>query len=323
VTDTDARRPLDARRLASWAGGILLGGVLLIAAWAKFLNPAAFAEQIEGLGLAFVLDARRLAWLGVAVEAGLGVALLLGLRSRWLLIFATALVLFFLLITGRTYVRELRGLPIEEASCGCFGSLIERTPAQAFWQDLFLLIPGLALCWLGRGKQGAASGLRWVAVGAVSLTAFVLSSRSLALPLDDLATQARPGAAIEELCAGNEARRVCLGQLAPALQTGRTWVVVGDIADDDFARRDTPALNAWIDGHPDQRLMVLVSATLDEQSRFFWKAAPAFELQDAPPALLKSFYRTLPRSFLVENGVIVETALGLPPTSRSKSSATT
>ena len=32
--------------------------------------------------------------------------------------------------------------------------------------------------------------------------------------------------------------------------------------------------------------MVLVSATLDEQNRFFWKAAPAFELQDVPPSLL-------------------------------------
>ena len=322
MTEPNHTGRLDARILGSWVGGVLLGGILLVAAWAKFLDPAAFAEQIKTLGLALVLDAELLAWLGVAVEAGLGVALLLGLRSRWLLVFATGLVLFFLFITGRTYLRDLRGLPIEEGACGCFGSLIERTPGQAFWQDLLLLVPGLALCWLGRGRRVAAPGLRWLAASGLALVAFALSAKSLALPLDDLATRARPGALIAGLCAGVEPSRICLAQLAPGLASGRTWVVVGNLEDEEFATRDTPELNRWIDGHPDERLMVLVSATLDEQNRFFWKAAPAFELQDAPPGLLKPLYRTLPRSFLVENGVIVETADGLPPPA-SKPAATT
>jgi uncharacterized membrane protein YphA (DoxX/SURF4 family) len=312
--------PLAERRFGAWVslvGGWALGAVLLIAAWAKALDPGAFAEQIDSLGLAFVLDARRLAWLGVAVEAALGVALVAGLRSRPLLVFTTLLVALFLFLTGRTYVRELRGLPIAEASCGCFGNLIERTPAQAFWQDLVLLVPALVATWVGAGRRTRGVGLRWIGVAVVGVGAFAFAARSLSLPLDDLATRARPGVAVDELCAGRDDKRVCLGQLLPALHEGKTWVVLGDIQDAEFATRDTPALNSWLEGQAvggsSEGLLVVVTATLDEQNQFFWKAAPAFELHDAPAALLRPLYRTRPRSFLVDHGIIRRTVRGLPP----------
>jgi uncharacterized membrane protein YphA (DoxX/SURF4 family) len=316
------------RRIGVWislAGGGVLGTVLLIAAWAKALDPGAFAEQIESLGLAFVLDARRLAWLGVAVEAALGLALVLGLRSRPLLVFTTLLVALFLFLTGRIYLRELRGLPIDEAACGCFGNLVERTPAQAFWQDLILLVPALAATWLAAGRRTAAAGLRWAAVAVLGVGAFAFAARSLALPLDDLATRARPGVAVDDLCAGRDEKRVCLGQLLPALHQGETWVVLGDFQSEEFATRDTPALNAWLEGQgaassagsasapATPALLVVVTATLDEQNQFFWKAAPAFELHDAPAALLRPLYRTRPRSLLVDRGIIRRTVRGLPP----------
>ena len=37
----------------------------------------------------------------------------------------------------------LRAMAVGAESCGCFGDLITRTPAEAFWQDLVLLLPPL------------------------------------------------------------------------------------------------------------------------------------------------------------------------------------
>ena len=83
----------------------------------------------------------------VAVEVGLGVALLLDLRRRSVLVPATLLVALFVFLTARTYWRATHGglSAADAASCGCFGNLVERTPAEAFWQDLLMLVPALAL----------------------------------------------------------------------------------------------------------------------------------------------------------------------------------
>ena len=129
----------------SLVGALVLGAVLLVAGYAKLLEPGAFAGQIRLEGLDFLLSASTVASLALGLEVGLGLALLLGIRSRWILIPSAALVAFFVFLTGRNYWLVSQGLRSPDAACGCFGSLFERTPAEAFWQDLFLLVPPLLL----------------------------------------------------------------------------------------------------------------------------------------------------------------------------------
>jgi hypothetical protein len=45
---------------------------------------------------------------------------------------------------------------------------------------------------------------------------------------------------------------------------------------------------------------------------FFWEWGPLFEVREAPEAVLQPLYRTQPRSFLVEDGVVVETWSAIP-----------
>jgi uncharacterized membrane protein YphA (DoxX/SURF4 family) len=134
--------------------GAVLGIVLLVAVWAKAVDPASFAEQIRTEKLDFALSAPAIALLALALEAGLGLALLLGVRRNWVLVPATLLVAFFLFLTGRAWWLSAHGLRDAAASCGCFGNLVQRTPAEAFWQDLLLLVPPLVLAFVGRGSRG-------------------------------------------------------------------------------------------------------------------------------------------------------------------------
>src|SRR5689334_7788104 len=118
-----------------WVGtfaGAFLGCVLLFAVWAKALDPAAFADQIRAEKLDFVFSAQAVALIALATETGLGLALLLGIRRMWVLVPATLLVAFFLFLTGRAWWLDSQGLlPKEASSCGCFGNLVQRTPAEA------------------------------------------------------------------------------------------------------------------------------------------------------------------------------------------------
>ena len=146
AADAGVRR----KRVIGLVAAIFLGAVLLFASYAKLLEPSAFVEQVHLEGLDFLLPATGVALVAILLETGLGVALLFGLLNRWVLAGTALLSGFFIYLTGRNYWLVSQGLRDPDASCGCFGSLVERTPAEAFWQDLLLLgIPLLILLWAG------------------------------------------------------------------------------------------------------------------------------------------------------------------------------
>lgn len=300
------------RRILGAAGGIVLALVLLVAVYGKVLHPEAFADQIRAEGLEILLSARWVAVLALALEAGLGVALLLGLRNRPVLIAATALVVLFLVLTGRAAWRDLQGLPpLDSGGCGCFGPLLERSPREAFVQDLFLLVPGLALAWLGTGRPARARAVVAAAAGAAALTAG-LALASPHLPLDDLATPLRPGARLAELCAGQGADRLCLDQAVPSLASGRHLIVLADVEDPAFAAQ-VPGLNRYAETGEEPLLTLVADLPAGAGTRLFFEWAPAFAIEPAPAALLSPLHRRLPRSFLVEEGRVTATYSGLPP----------
>lgn len=293
-------------------GGIVLGAVLLVAAWAKVLDPSAFVEQIELEGLDFLLPASVVAYLALALEIGLGSALLLGLRRLWVLLPVAGLVAFFLWLTGRNYWLTEQGLRDPGESCGCFGNLVERTPAEAFWQDLLLLVPPLLLAFLGR---------RWLAgrfvVSRASLVA-VLTVVGLAvawnadtLPLDDLATRLRPGVEVDELCTGGDDERICLDLVVPELAEGEHLVILADLESEAFTGA-IDALNGYALEPGEPTLWVLTSADEEAQRKFFWQWGPSFEIRETPAPLMRPLYRRLPRSFTVLDGEVQETFAGLP-----------
>lgn len=301
------------RKGLSLAGCVVLGAVLLVAGWAKTLDPSAFADQIRAEGLDFLLPASAVALVALALEWGLGTALVLGIRRRFVLWPSTALVAFFVFLTGRAYWRHLQGIePEEGASCGCFGNLVERTPTEAFWQDLLLLVPPLLLAWLAVETGRRLPKARLAAVSLVTIAMTTFSWLAPGLPLDDLATRLRPGVETANLCVGEGTERVCLDAILPEADLGEHLVVIADITAETFTER-IPNMNefAWSDDAPD--LWVIASANEEQLFQLRFGHGPAFEIREAPPTLLRPLYRTLPRSFRVVDGRVTDTYSGLPP----------
>ncbi len=308
----DAPRPAAWRRRLGTAGGVLLGLVLLFAAWAKALDPVGFAEQVRAEGLDGLLGAGGVALAALGLEVGLGLLLLLGVRRLWVLVPAAILVVFFLFLTGRAYGRDLRGLAPAEG-CGCFGNLVQRTPAEAFWQDLLLLVPPLGLAFLGRPRGARrVPPLRAAAAGLGAAAVVVFAWKAPELPLDDLATRLKPGVEVGAICAGEGDERVCLDTLAPELGEGEKLVVLADLDDPAFGAA-VPELNALARDPASPGLVVVAPATAEGHMAFYWRHGPAFPIREAPNALLRPLYRRLPRSFRVREGEVVATYPGLPP----------
>jgi uncharacterized membrane protein YphA (DoxX/SURF4 family) len=301
-----------------YLGGLVLGLVLLVAAWAKLIHPTAFVEQIEREGLDFLLGGAAVAAIALALEVFLGLALVLGVRRPWVLIPSALLVAFFVFLTGRSWYLDAHGLLPADASCGCFGNLVDRTPKEAFWQDLFLLVPALALAFLGRPEPGRSDRWRVLCIVALTVLALLFAWKAPDLPLDDLATRLKPGVTTADLCAGKGDERVCLRFLLPEAQQGEHYVVLGDLASESFLSL-VPQLNDYHASGAQPALWVLVAATPEQLQKFFWTAGNLFEVREAPPALLKPLYRTLPRSFLLRDGVVVATFNGLPPLAKQPS----
>lgn len=303
-------------------GGAFLGCVLLVAVWAKALDPAAFMEQIHTEGLDGFLPAQAEALIALALEAGLGLALLLGVRRLWVLVPATFLVAFFLSLTGRAWWLAAHGMRNESASCGCFGNLVQRTPSAAFWQDLALLVPALLLAYVGRVRASRFPLLRTVMALAGAVVVALFAWKSPVLPLDDLATRLHPGAVTKDFCAGAGDSQICLHSIVPELKAGRHLVVMAKL-DDPLFTKAVDDLNRYAGDHRNPTLWVLSPITPEEKRAFFWKWGPAFEIREAPQELLRPLYRRLPRSFMVEDGKVTRTFGGLPPSLiRSERSST-
>ena len=294
-------------------GAFVLGSVLLFAAWAKAVDPVAFAGLIETEGLDIGLSASTWSLSMIVAEVALGLALVLGLRRLWALLPASAMILLFVFLNGRAYWRFANGILDEESSCGCFGSLLSRTPAEAFWQDLFLLVPPLLLSFLARPGVISRERLRVAVVVLVSVAAAIFAWRAPELPLDDLATRLKPGVEITDFCAGRDAEdtvRVCLDILMPELQVGRHIVVIASLENEELLA-GMDSLNQ-VAGGGGPTLWLATDALEAERQAFYWEWAPVFEVREVPLALIKPLYRRQPRSFRVESGTVTQTWSGLP-----------
>jgi hypothetical protein len=312
---TETVRP-DRRPRFFWVGtaaGVLLGAVFLLAVWGKALDPSAFAEQIRLEGLDFLFSAQSVALIALALEAGLGLALLLGVRRMWVLVPTALLVVFFLSLTGRAWYLDAHGLRTEAAGCGCFGNLVQRSPAEAFWQDLLLMVPPLGFAFLGRDRRSRRfPPLRTAAVTLGALAVAVFTWKAPELPLDDLATRLRPGTTVDRICVDQGEDPLCLSTVAADLTKGEHLVVIADLADPSF-HQAVGALNDTAGDPEGPRVWVLSASPPEQVFQFRWTQGPIFQVVEAPAALLRPLYRRLPRAFRVKDGQVTQTWAGLPP----------
>jgi hypothetical protein len=305
-------------RVMRWlgtAGAAFFGMILLVGAYGKGIDPVSHEELIHEYRLDFWVPASVLTYAALAAEVGLGLALVLGVRRLWVLLPSVALLGLFLFLTGREYYDVAVNGADASKSCGCFGRLVDHTPAEAFWRDVLTMVPSLTLAFFGR-VPGAFPWKRTIAVGALTGGALVFNSMAADLPLDALATNLKPGVKVADLCFGRGDKKLCLPGVLVDVESGKHYVVLARLDDPAFVEKVPALSDAFMNGPIDRgtTLRVLTPATPEEIQGFdMLHGAPNDMIVHAPTELLRPLYRRLPRSFLVVDGVVTETYSGFPP----------
>jgi hypothetical protein len=164
---------MNRMQLASRIGVGLVGAVLLVSGAVKAWEPVLFfweaVPYTQLLGLSSLW--REVATVAVFLAPGecvLGVGLLVNWQHRWLPLVALALLVFFLALTAYAWYSGAT------ADCGCFGSLVQRSPGEAAVEDgVLVLVLGLSW-WAGRGTAAAPRAGWFVAAAAIAATAATL-----------------------------------------------------------------------------------------------------------------------------------------------------
>jgi uncharacterized membrane protein YphA (DoxX/SURF4 family) len=284
-----------------WIGRLALiatGGVFIAAGVLKALDPARFVEQTAAYGILPGPLAAPVAYGLLVYEISLGTALVLDYRRR--IAVPAAVVTFVGFIGLMAYTWAAGG---DVGSCGCFGNLVERTPAETLIEDLvFLAIALLGLLAPPRVRPGGRA--RAGAVAAMGAAALVVIPIAPALPLDGLVTALKPGVSLADLK---------LSLPDPSLKEGRHLVALLDLKAEETGPA-AAALNA-LAGAPGSPSVAAIHADEDEvKDAFFWSHGPSFPMHRVVHEEMRRLYRRLPRYFLLEDGVVKAVWERLPET---------
>jgi uncharacterized membrane protein YphA (DoxX/SURF4 family) len=275
----------------------LVGLFLLAAGVLKLADPAEFVYEMTTYKVVGSSVAAVAAPALIACEIALAAALFAGLWPRRT---AAITCLLFLGFIGVVWRGEVIG---RTGGCGCFGSYVQRTPAEAIGEDAAAIGATLLAAWLLRGRPGL-TGRRAVAIGgAAAAAALLLVVASPRLPIDRYVTRLDVGRSLADLS---------LAGRVPGLENGRHLVALLDVTRPESAAA-AAALGA-LAGRPGAPAVIALTPSSEEEvAAFLWTAVPAFEVRSIERSTLKPLYRRLPRYVLLSDGEVVAIFDGAPP----------
>jgi hypothetical protein len=257
--------------------------VLLVAALLKASDPAEFAYQIRAYEMIPPGLSAAAAFFFIAVEVGLAAALLADARPRLVLPATAALFVGFIGVVGVAWSLG------RTEQCGCFGTLVQRTPAETLAED-FALLALVGAAWLLLRAAPAKRPGRTAVPLAGAAAGIALAIALPRLPVDDLTTSLRPGATMSHLDPEMLDVDLLRGEHFVAIWETGCGRCLGDL----------PRLEAI--AATGLHVVALFPETNENVMAFFLEHGPGFDLAAMPRAALKPYYRTLPVYWLLRDG---------------------
>ncbi len=282
---------------------IIVGIVLLVAGTLKGFDPNAFAEEIASYGITPESWSIFLAWSLVIGEWMLGLALVINLWPRITILSAITLMLLFIAVTAYAWLQG------SASACGCFGNLVNRSHEEVLVEDMFFLVMLLfALPVLWHSRQEAPIWKPVTTIGGGVIAALLLVFH-MALPVDDIATNLKPGAVFNSWPVEG---------LHVNMNDGEHLIVLFSLeteSEGDVINR----VNALTE---DEAIPTVIALTIDGPETLGalrFSSGLAAQLGAIEPRFARSLYRQLPRTFLLDNGEVTFVWNGIPPPAEVKS----
>lgn len=291
---TDLRKNASLRVLARILT-IVVGCIILFAAVLKALDPRAFADQIAQYRILPSLSFLA-AWCFIIAETVIAVGLIAQARVKIFAPLGIALLAAFIGITAYGMVSGVTG------SCGCFGNLVHRSPEQVIVEDALMIIALLFALLVLRSEPARRMRLKIGVVTAAALGMAALTAFGGSLPVDSFVTGLKPGAEFEEWpvegFTGN-------------LHSG-THVVFLFSLSDPAVETDISIMNTIAQAPEVPSACGFITDGSEELTRLLFQYAPAFNTGAIEPRFARALYRTLPRTFIIKDGVVTHVWQGIP-----------
>jgi uncharacterized membrane protein YphA (DoxX/SURF4 family) len=275
---------------------IIVAAVFFLAATMKALDPVAFAEQIAQYGI-FPELSLLAAWTFIIVEVMLAMALVINFLPRITILLMIAMLLFFI---GITWYGMSIGLG---ENCGCFGNLIHRGPEVVIIEDTIMiafLVFSLLVLW-----RRKASGFAWK--GAVTLFSgmaiALVTWFSPSIPADNFVTSLKPGAQFESWPVD--------GLFGVDINEGTRVVFLFSVVSTDL-QLDINRMNDVAQHEEVEHVTGLIIDGTEHLTSLMFEYAAAFPVGAVEPRFARPLYRSLPRTFIVHDGVVAATWSELP-----------
>ncbi|MCZ7556535.1 MAG: hypothetical protein M5R41_09055 [Bacteroidia bacterium] len=275
---------------------IIVAAVFYLAATLKALDPVSFSEQIATYNI-FPHLSMLAAWTLIIVEILLATALAVNFLPRVAPILMIALLLFFI---GITWYGMAIGLG---ENCGCFGNLVHRGPEMVIIEDAIMaagLLFSLAVLW-----TKPATGIKWKSAVTLAsgLVAAGVTFYSPAIPADDIVTTLRPGARFDVWPVD--------GLYGTSLNEG-TRVVFLFTMDSRDLQLDVNRMNDIAQQEEVHSATGLLIDGTEHLTALMFEYAAAFPVGAIEPRFARPLYRSLPRTFILQDGIVKATWSGLP-----------
>jgi len=293
---------------------VVIGVVLLAAGLVKAYQPLDFIQQITDYRIVTApTPVKIIAWLMIAVECALGAALVAGYQRR--IVLPATLILFLMFLAALGWAWHTGAT----TDCGCFGSWVKRTPAQAFLEDLLLLSAVVAAWILGRPEPAKHRPWRLGAVAIAVITGLAItalashSQRQSSDPVLRLQAQAPQQSPF---------KTVAVSDLPQDVRQGYYLVALIDTGCE-HCQASVPELNQLSSHHESlPPLAALCSNEAAEVVKFHEKFSTQFPIgRISHDDFLRLFERGKPpRIFLLRNGAVIKIWDGMvPPETEIKS----
>ena len=274
-----------------------IGVIFLATGTIKVWDPVLFFW--DAMPYAGLMGFQKQSWVMLAstalllgpLEFGLGLALLVHWQPRWVFPAATALLVFFTVLTVSAWAQG------RSDSCGCFGVWYQRGVGQTAVED-FAMLGLLVFAWT-RASARPAWDRRPVLVLGLTVLALGVGSLRLLLDVDRIKAS--------DLQAGARLKAVELKGVDIDLGQGDHLVMMFS-PHCGRCRASVPRLNRLMDNPGVPRIVALTSFEKDSSSllRFVWESQPKYPIATISTAdfLRLTAWYAFPRLAYVQDGVV-------------------
>lgn len=273
-------------RAAAALIAIAIAFILGSAGFYKAGDPVLFAEQMSAYGITPASWSPALAYGFIAIELLLAAALLSFVMPRLSLAGTILLMVGFICVTAWAWAHGYSG------ECGCFGRHADRGPGRVIAEDAITIAAAALGIRLARGA--ITRRWRWIVFGILLVPAAALTAFGRQLPLDSVIVGLRPGSAVGDMPVEQA-----------GMPTDEGSVLVAIVSDDCGPCADGIDRLRLLAEHEDgPRVIAVYAGTAPGAQAWRLRHLPNFRVAYASEKVLRRYYRRLPVTMLLRDGIV-------------------